>query len=151
MSQQVLSFIAKAHTTYHSGRYLKSSKIFRKAIKKILKEERFSLKFPSLVIVGSSDPREVVLYCWALFTHLFRETNTMKFVNQEGYKLLNSFRIGHTHPRHVARFRTEADKILLKGIQIIMIGTIGLVVWDKNDRVMAAKRYREAIDLAKTH
>jgi len=35
-------------------------------------------------------------------------------------------------------------------MQIVTTAVIGLMVWDKQDRVTAAKRYREAIDLAKT-
>ncbi|KAF9060632.1 hypothetical protein BDP27DRAFT_1370372 [Rhodocollybia butyracea] len=154
MSQQVFAFITKAQTAYHSGKYLEASQNYQKAIKKILKDERVGVKLPPSAIVGANDPREVLPYCWALFTHLFRDANTMKFVNQasdpEGYKLLNSFRVGHTNPSH-ARFRTAEDKILLKGMQIVASGTIGLVVWDTHDRVTAAKRYREAIELAKTH
>ncbi|KAF9062376.1 hypothetical protein BDP27DRAFT_1483303 [Rhodocollybia butyracea] len=154
MSQQVFSFITKAQIAYHSGKYLESSENYQKAIKKILKDERVGAKIPPSGVVPSNDPREVLPYCWALFTHLFKDKNAMKFVNQasdpEGYKLLNLFRVGNTHPSH-ARFRSEEDKILFKGIQIVATVVIGIVVWDKRDRATAAKRYREAIDLAKTH
>jgi hypothetical protein len=47
-----------------------------------LKFVRLDAEFPTSAIVDVNDPREVLPYCWARFTHLFRDQNTMKFVNK---------------------------------------------------------------------
>lgn len=41
--------------------------------------------------------------------------------------------------------------MLLKGLQITAGFTLGLLAWDKKDRATAAKRYKEALDLAATY
>src|SRR6266568_8763408 len=62
----------------------------------------------------------------------------------EAYKLLSSFKPGaqKSHPR------LERTPRLLKAMQITAGLTLGLLAWDKRDRATAAKRYREALDLA---
>jgi hypothetical protein len=67
----------------------------------------------------------------------------------EAYRLLNSFRASSSNDH--SRFKGERAKIILKGLQITAGLTLGLLAWDKKDRAAAAKRYKEALDVAATH
>lgn len=67
----------------------------------------------------------------------------------DAYRLLDSFRI--SSKKEHKQFKSPRAKVLLKGMQIIASLTVGILAWDLKDRATAAKRYREALDLAATH
>jgi hypothetical protein len=144
-----LSLFQKAETFYHQGKTNDAFEYYQKSIKKILKDEDVTAKLPA--IVPSDFPKELLGGVWRNFVGFFRDS-TMNFTEDshpEAYKLLNSFRpSSQKHPRLE---RTPRGKILLKGMQITAGLTLGLLAWDKRDRATAAKRYREALDLADTH
>ncbi|KAF9460325.1 hypothetical protein BDZ94DRAFT_1266299 [Collybia nuda] len=123
---------------------------YQKSIKKILKDEIVTAKLPALV--PPDFPQETLGAVWRNFLGFFRDP-TMNFTEQsapEAYKLLNSFRpaSSRSHPRLE---KTTRGKVLLKGMQVTAGLTLGIMAWDKKDRATAAKRYKEAIDLAATH
>lgn len=67
----------------------------------------------------------------------------------DAYKLLYSYRPGSS--KEHTKFRGNDGKIMLMALQITASLTLGLMAWDKTDRATAAKRYKEALDLAATH
>ncbi|KAE9399700.1 hypothetical protein BT96DRAFT_919996, partial [Gymnopus androsaceus JB14] len=131
-----VSLFQKAERAYASRRSDEAFELYEKAIKKILKDENVAAKLPA--IVPDIAPQETLGYLWQNFTGFLRDPqmNYTAESSPEAFKLLNKFR---------------PAKILLKGLQIIAGMTLGLLAWDKKDRPTASKRYREALDLAKTH
>ncbi|THU85533.1 hypothetical protein K435DRAFT_822386 [Dendrothele bispora CBS 962.96] len=141
----------KAEQFYSSGRTDDAFEYYQKAIKKILKDEVVDAKLP-VVSVPVDSPLETLGFLWQNFTGFFRDASLTynEKTAPEAWKLLCNFRIGNTHKCH-SRFRTPRQKILLKGMQITANMSIGLLAWDTRDRATAAKRYAEAIKLARTH
>ncbi|KAH6913458.1 hypothetical protein BKA70DRAFT_1096974, partial [Coprinopsis sp. MPI-PUGE-AT-0042] len=68
----------------------------------------------------------------------------------DAYRLVYGFRPSSI--QRYPRFKSAEEQFLLKPecLQIAACFTLGLLAWDKKDRASAAKRYQEAIDLAKT-
>jgi len=119
-------------------------------VKKILKDEIVTAKIPA--IVPDDFPQETLGAVWRNFVGFFRDP-AMSFTqasDPEAHKLLHSFRPSSTksHPRLE---KTARGKVLLKGMQITAGLTLGILAWDQRDRATAAKRYKEALDIAATH
>ena len=145
-----LALFQKAEMFFQQGRINDAFEYYQRSIKKILKDEDVIAKIPALV--PPDFPEELLGGVWRNFVGFFRDP-AMNFTEEshpEAYKLLNSFRPGSqkSHPRLE---RTPRGKILLKAMQITAGLTLGLLAWDKRDRATAAKRYREALDLAETY
>ena len=145
-----LALFQKAETFYSQGRINDAFEFYQKSIKKILKDEDCIAKIPAVVLPDF--PQELLGGVWRNFVGFFRDP-AMNFTEEshpDAYKLLSSFKPGgqKSHPRLE---RTPRGKILLKAMQITAGLTLGLLAWDKRDRATAAKRYREALDLAETH
>jgi len=103
-------------------------------------------------IVPPDFPQELLGAVWRNFVGFFRDP-AMHFTegsHPEAYKLLNSFKPSAQKP-HPRLERTPRGKVLLKGMQITAALTLGVLAWDQRDRATAAKRYREALDLADSH
>lgn len=145
-----LALFQKAETFFHQGRTNDAFEYYQKSIKKILKDEDVVAKIPA--IVPPDFPLELLGGVWRNFVGFFRDPamNFTEASHPEAYKLLNSFRPG-TQKSHPRLERTPRSKILLKAMQITAGMTLGLLAWDKRDRATAAKRYREALDLAETY
>ncbi|KDR70544.1 hypothetical protein GALMADRAFT_229943 [Galerina marginata CBS 339.88] len=147
----------KAETFYGQGRNSDAFEYYQKSIKKILKDEDITANLSirtDAPLLPPDCPRELLANVWRNFLALFRgaSMNFTKESHPEAYKLLDSFRPTTRDPTSHARFeRTPQGKVLLKGLQISAGLTLGLLAWDKRDRATAAKRYREALDLAQTH
>jgi hypothetical protein len=147
-----LALFHSAEVHYAQGDTQKTFDLYQQAIKKILKDENVTGKLPYPNIPSDTIPRETLGYVWHNFVGFFRDP-AMSFTEQsdpEAFKLLYSFRPSTTNPRPKFE-RTARGKILLKGMQITAGLTLGLMAWDKRDRATAAKRYKEALDLAATH
>lgn len=145
-----LALFQKAETFYHQGRTNDAFEYYQKSIKKILKDENVIAKIAAIVLPDF--PQELLGGVWRNFVGFFRDP-AMNFTEEshpEAYKLLRSFSPGaqKSHPRLE---RTPRGKILLKAMQITAGLTLGLLAWDKRDRATAAKRYREALDVAETY
>jgi len=145
-----LVLFQKAELAYASHRSDEAFELYQKAIKKILKDENVVAKLPAIVLHNA--PEETLGFLWQNLTGFFKDPamNYTAETSPEAFKLLNKFRPGHADKSH-ERFRTPQAKIFLKGLQIVAGMTLGLLAWDKQDRPTAAKRYRETLDLAKTH
>src|ERR1700722_6739494 len=153
MATQGLILYNRGEMAYRAGRYRESMDFYTKSIKKILKDENVIGTIPSQPMFIPNDiPREVIGIVWRNFVTSFRNT-TLGFTEQtapEAYKLLNSFRPS-ARTSHTRFERTARGKIVLKGMQITAAFTLALMAWDSKDRATAAKRYKEALDLADTH
>jgi hypothetical protein len=146
----------RAETLYFQGKVPETFEMYQKSIKKILKDENPTATLP-LPLPTDDFPRETLGVVWRNFLGFFRDP-AMSFTPEshpEAHKLLNSFRPASTSASssriHARLERTERGKILLKGMQVTAGITLGLIAWDKRDRATAAKRYKEALDLAQTH
>ncbi|GLB42114.1 putative MYND finger [Lyophyllum shimeji] len=145
-----LSLFQQAELFYYQGRINDAFENYRKSIKKILKDENVLAKVPGADIIPDDFPQELLGMVWRNFVGFYRDPK-MNFTEEshpEAFRLLNSFRpTAKPHPRLE---RSARGKVLLKGMQITAGLTLGLLAWDKHDRATAAKRYREALDLAET-
>ena len=124
--------------------------LYQTAVKKILRDENVIAKIPA--IVPDDFPQETLGVVWRNFVGFFRDP-AMSFTqtsDPEAYKLLNSFRPS-SEKSHAKLEKTSRGRVLLKGMQITAGLTLGLLAWDNRDRPTAAKRYKEALDLAATH
>ena len=149
MSSGVALF-QRAEGLYAQGNIQGAFDLYQKSVKKILRDENVIAKIPALV--PDDFPQETLGAVWRNFVGFFRDP-AMSFTRNsepEAYALLDSFRpsSGKSHPRFE---KTPRGKVLLKGMQITAGLTLGLLAWDNRDRATAAKRYKEAIDLAATH
>ncbi|KAF8068827.1 hypothetical protein FPV67DRAFT_1489871 [Lyophyllum atratum] len=145
-----LALFQRAETFYHQGDIQSAFDYYQKAIKKILKDENVTAKIPA--IVPDNFPQELLGAVWRNFVGFFRDPQ-MNFTEEsdpDAFKLLSSFRPSASKP-HPRLERTPRGKVLLKGMQVTAGLTLGLLAWDKRDRATAAKRYREALDLAETY
>jgi hypothetical protein len=145
------AIFVRAEEFYHAGKMKDALDNYQRAIKKILKDEIVIAKVP-MPVTHDDMPRETLGMAWRNFVGFFRDP-AMSFNEQtapEAYKLLNSFR-PTVFKGHDRLERTERGRILSKGMQITAGLTLGLLAWDKRDRATAAKRYNEALELAKTH
>jgi hypothetical protein len=149
-----ISLFAAAQVLFEQqGRIEDSFVMYEKCIRKILKDE--SPIAPLSFGPGAPDnfPREIIGSAWYGFQACFRHPS-VSFTPEShpgAFKLLDSFRPGASSRLHARLERTPRGKIVLKGMQIVAGYTLGLLAWDKRDRSTAAKRYKEALDLAATH
>jgi len=149
MSSGVALF-QRAESLYAQGNSQGAFDLYQASVKKILKDENVIAKIPA--IVPDDFPQETLGAVWRNFVGFFRDS-AMSFTQSsdpEAYKLLNSFRPSASKS-HSRLEKTPRGKVLLKGMQITACLTLGIMAWDNRDRVTAAKRYREALDLAATH
>jgi len=139
----------RAEQCYARGQVNTTFELYQRAIKKILKDEVLTAKLPA--IVPDEAPEEALCFIWMNFLGFFRDPamNFTAETSPEAYKLLKSFR--PSAQKEYTRFRGERGQTVLKAMQITAGLTLGLLAWDKKDRATAAKRYKEAIDLAQTH
>jgi hypothetical protein len=149
MSSGVALF-QRAEGFYAQGNVPEAFDLYQKSLKKILKDENVIAKIQA--IVPDDFPQETLGVVWRNFVGFFRDP-AMSFTQAsapEAYKLLNSFRpsAAKSHPRLEM---TPRGKVLLKGMQITAGLTLGILAWDNRDRATAAKRYKEALDLAASH
>jgi hypothetical protein len=145
-----LALFQRAEIFYAEGKVQEAFNFYQKSVKKILKDENITAILPA--IVPDHFPQETLGAVWRNFVCFFRDP-AMSFTEKsdpEAYKLLTSFK-PTTSKSHSRMERTPRGKILLKGMQIAAGQTLGLMAWDKRDRATAAKRYREALDLAATY
>jgi hypothetical protein len=145
-----LALFQSAESCYARGDNQRAFDLYQQSIKKILKDENVTANIPA--IVPNDFPQEILGYVWRNFVGFFRDP-AMSFTEQsdpEAFTLLNSFRPSNSKP-YPRLERTARGKILLKGMQITAGLTLGIMAWDKKDRATAAKRYKEALDLAATH
>jgi hypothetical protein len=149
MSSGVALF-QRAEGLYAQGNIQGAFDLYQKSVTKIIKDETVTANLPALV--PDDFPRETLGAVWRNFVGFFRDP-AMSFTqtsDPEAYKLLNSFRPAAT--KSFPKFeRTPRGRVLLKGMQITAGLTLGLLAWDNRDRATAAKRYKEALDLAATH
>jgi hypothetical protein len=149
-----LTLFQSAEQFYQDGKPNDAFEGYQKSIKKILKDENVTAILPAIV-PDDFFPRETLAAVWRNFLGFFRDP-TMSFTqasHPEAYNLLNSFRPGasSTQQGHVRLERSPRGRVLLAGMQVTAGLTLGLMAWDQRDRVTAAKRYKEALDLARTH
>jgi hypothetical protein len=174
MGKTGLQIFQAAELAYHQGNIQQAFETYQLAIKKIAKDEIVSATIPSSMIASLPDtmPSETLLMVWRNFVGFFRD-NALNFTQGEhgvhqilplicpylffafdtspaGYKLLASYRPGTGSKEH-PRFRGDRAQLILKAMQIEAGLTMGLLAWDKKERATAAKRYKEALDLAATH
>jgi hypothetical protein len=151
-----ISLYQRAEALYAIGNVEDAFATYQKCIKKILKDENTNAVIPASMLpptLPNDFPRETLGSVWRNFVGFFRDPQ-MNFTAEtapEAYKLLNSFRPGHTSPLHTRLQRTTRGKVLLKAMQVTAGMTLGLLAWDKHDRATASKRYKEAFDVAETH
>ena len=148
-----LELFQRAEMLYAQGNVKETFEMYQKSIKKFLKDGNPTAIFPSSSGFPDDLPRETLGIVWRNFLGFFRDP-AMSFTAEshpEAYKLLNSFRPGTSNRIYARLERTDRGKLLLKAMQITAGTTLGLMAWDKRDRATAAKRYKEALDLAKTH
>jgi hypothetical protein len=148
-----LTLFQSAEQFYHQGNVNKAFEYYQKSIKKILKDENVTQILPALV--PDDFPRETLTAVWRNFLGFFRDP-AMSFTqasHPEAYKLLASFRPGASSSKkqHIRLERSPRGRVLLAGMQVTAGMTLGLMAWDQRDRATAAKRYKEALDLARTH
>ncbi|KAK0470441.1 uncharacterized protein EV420DRAFT_115373 [Desarmillaria tabescens] len=128
---------------------------YQKSIKKIVRDENITAQMPlppGVAIPDNTMPTETLGSAWRNFIGFFKDPAMKKNKvdnSPEAYKLLQSYRPNSTYEH--TRFRSEKEKLYLKGMQITAGLTLGLLAWDSKDRPTAMKRYREALDLAATH
>jgi hypothetical protein len=149
MSSGVALF-QQAESLYAQGDIQGAFDLYQRSVKKILKDENVIAKIPA--IVPDDFPQETLGAIWRNFVGFFRDP-TMSFTQTsapEAYKLLNSFRPSAAKS-HAKLEKTARGRVLLKGMQITAGLTLGILAWDNRDRATAAKRYKEALDLAATH
>ncbi|KAL0577324.1 hypothetical protein V5O48_004647, partial [Marasmius crinis-equi] len=160
----------QAEQLYAQGNIDGTFEYYQKAIKKITKDENLLAPLPAI----SPDPlfpQETLGAVWRNFLGFLRDPEMRKnkckssirssasFTyssgtgaqanSPEAYKLAYHYRPTSTHD--FSRFRTEKQKLYLKGMKITAGLTLGLMAWDGQDRPAAAKYYRQAIDLAATY
>lgn len=147
--QTSLALFQLAEVLYSQGKVKDAFEYYQKAIKKILKDENVVATLPAMV--PPEMPKETLGFVWNSFTGFIRDPAipTTPESDPEAFKLLNSFRPGHSTP-HPRLERTPRGQLLLKGMQVVAGLTLGLHAWDKKDRATAAKRYREALQVADT-
>lgn len=136
------------------------------SIERIVQHENPIAKFPVWMltqITAQADdyPEQVLGAVWRNFVGFFKDPNMAfnKDSKPEAWKLLEAFRPGKVEVGGMEnitgkfeRFgRTDEGKVLLKGMQVTAGFTLGLLAWDRKDRATAAKRYKEALDLAATY
>ncbi len=95
---------------------------------------------------------ETLALIWRNFVGFFRDPKLgfNEESSPEAYQLLCSFR--PSDERSFPEFEKSTEgKILLIAIQATALATLGLMAWDKGDRATAAKRYKQALDLAGKH
>jgi hypothetical protein len=149
MSSGVAIF-QRAEDLYAHGDIQGAFDLYQTAVKKIIKNENVIAKLPA--IVPDDFPQETLGAIWRNFVGFFRDP-AMSFTqtsDPEAYKLLNSFRPS-AEKSHAKFEKTSRRRVLLKGMQITAGLTLGLLAWDNRDRPTAAKRYKEALDLAASH
>jgi hypothetical protein len=145
-----LSLFQRAEGCYAQGKVQEAFDLYQKSVKKILKDENVAAKLPA--IVPDDFPQETLAAVWRNFVGFFRDPN-MSFTKKsdsDAYRLLYSFRPSAANP-HPRMEMTPRGKVLQKAMQITAGMTLGLMAWDERDRATAAKRYKEALDLAATH
>lgn len=147
-----IALFQRAEGCYAKGEIQEAFDLYQESIKTILKKENVTAKIPAIVRLPDDFPQETLGAVWRNFVGFFRDP-AMHFTqasDPEAYKLLNSFRPSgsKSHPRLE---RTTRGRIILKGMQITAGLTLGILAWDNRDRATAAKRYKEALDLAATH
>lgn len=140
--------------------------LYVSSIKQIVQRENPVARFPAYMLTqmaaqANEFPEQILGTVWRNFVGFFRDPQ-MGFTKDnkpEAWKLLEAFRPGKVEvdgmegiTGRFERFgRTEEGKALLKGMQVTAGFTLGLLAWDRKDRATAAKRYKEALDLAATY
>ncbi|KAJ7594074.1 hypothetical protein C8J56DRAFT_1022870 [Mycena floridula] len=143
----------KGEVFYHQGDISKAFESYQQSIKQIVKNEQVAAKVPAHMIahMPADIPLEILPNVWRHFCGFMRDgkMNFTEVTAPDAYKLLYSYRPGSSkeHPK----FRGNDGHIMLMALQITAGLTLGLMAWDKTDRATAAKRYKEALDLAATH
>ena len=153
MSSATYSLFVAAERLYAQGNVDECFVTYQKCIKKALKEGLPTAPIPNASQLANDFPREMLGVVWRNFVGLIRDParNYTEQSHPEAYKLLETFRPGTSSKIHARLERTARGKILLKGLQVSAGFTLGLMAWDARDRPKAAKRYKEALDLAATH
>ena len=149
MSSGVAIF-QRAEQLYSRGDTEGAFSLYQTAVIRILKNENVTAKLPA--IVPDDFPQETLGAVWRNFVGFFRDPamSITQTSHPDAYKLLNSFRPS-AEKSHAKFEKTSRGRVLLKGMQITAGLTLGLLAWDNRDRPTAAKRYKEALDLAATH
>ncbi|KAF6753014.1 hypothetical protein DFP72DRAFT_903114 [Ephemerocybe angulata] len=129
----------------------KALDLYQKAIKRIMQKENvLTVMFAHRPRGLTNDmPSETLAMAFRNFCGFFRDPamNFTEATAPEAYKFLSSFR-PNSENKDFARFTSTRGQFLLKCLQISALGTLGLLAWDAKDRAKAAKRYKEALELA---
>ncbi|KAF6753015.1 hypothetical protein DFP72DRAFT_1171189 [Ephemerocybe angulata] len=131
----------------------KAFDLYQKAIKRIMERENpltlvSAQRTPSMT---DDVPSEALAFAFLSFSASFRDptTNFTEATVPEAFKLLSSFRPNSQNKDLKGpRFASPRAQFLLKCLQISALLTLGLLAWDAKDRAKAAKRYKEALELA---
>lgn len=134
----------------------KAFDLYQKCIKRIMRHENVCASaFPGgrrPAGLPADAPSETIAMAFRNFSGFFRDPrmNYTEATAPEAYKFLASFRPSHARDKDFSRFVSDRAKFVLKCLQISACMTLGLLAWDAKDRPTAAKRYKEALDLAET-
>ncbi|KAF9534061.1 hypothetical protein CPB83DRAFT_879926 [Crepidotus variabilis] len=151
-----IALLNQAQVAFHAGDTRGALEWYYKGIKKILNDENVTALAPTVITLDNY-PHELLGLAWSGFLGCFKDSSLGLNENTvpEAYKLLKTFRPESNSAQFLkwsARFQnSERGRILLKGLQISVGFTLGLMAWNNKDRATAARRYQEALDLAQTH
>ncbi|KAJ7717557.1 hypothetical protein B0H16DRAFT_1610738 [Mycena metata] len=135
---------------YTSGRKAEAAEFYRRAVVQNLAHEDVLQKIPAIVPEQSS--QETLAIAWSNLLAIFRESGSIvtKESAPDAYSLIFSFRSTAPSSSH-PQFKGTKAKRLLKGMQIMASGALGIIAWEQGDRATAAKRYKEGLDVAAAH
>ncbi|KAF5336173.1 hypothetical protein D9611_006184 [Ephemerocybe angulata] len=147
-----MEFVSKAQVAlFVENDSKKAFDLYQKAIKRIVERENplaLVQRTPSMTNVI---PSEALALAFFSFSASIRDpsSNFTEATAPEAFKLLSSFRPNSQNKDLKGpRFASPHAQFLLKCLQISALLTLGLLAWDAKDRAKAAKRYKEALELA---
>ncbi|KAJ7246269.1 hypothetical protein B0H12DRAFT_1126460 [Mycena haematopus] len=135
---------------YEAGQIPEALELYRRAVVQILNHENVleKLNVPGL---PEEFPEELLASIWQNLLGCFKSDDP-RFTRDaypHAYELIYSFR--STSSKAHPQFNGTQGGRLLKAMQISAGLTLGILAWKQGDRSTAAKRYKEALDVAATH
>ncbi|KAJ7091934.1 hypothetical protein B0H15DRAFT_834622 [Mycena belliarum] len=148
-SRQAATLFNQGQMLYDAGRVPEAFELYRRAIVMVLDRGNVLQKVPS---APAETAEEFLVIIWQNLLACFREPSA-RFTQESSpaaYELLYSFRPSAGSRAH-PQFNRPQGKRVLKAMQIMAGGALGILAWNKGERATAAKRYQEALDVAATH
>ncbi|KAF5335963.1 hypothetical protein D9611_006204 [Ephemerocybe angulata] len=159
MNSTGFEFFRMAEEMRHDNEHQFAMELYTVAIIKISKEEDVLQLLPLANRRPESDgpsdlTTETVALAFRNFCGSFRDPklDITQATSPTAFSFLSMFAPKHEpKPFYLRRYlATPMGTFLLKCLQISAGFTLALLAWDRQDRATAAKRYREALDLAET-